>query len=153
MSSAPFFGTVALACAAACVTLIAGHPAAAQTTSREPLALRKIMQDLGRDMEAVTGAISREEWAAIEKLAPRIASHPQPPAGEKLRILSFAGSNAGAFRAHDEHTHDAALALQKAAAAGDGRSVIAAFGTLQNSCLACHQAFRSSFVSHFYGTR
>lgn len=153
MSSAPFLGAVALACAAACVTLIAGPPAAAQTTPGEPLALRKIMQDLGRDMEAVTGAISREDWAAIEKLAPRIASHPQPPAGEKLRILAHVGSNASAFRAHDERTHDAAVALQKAAAAGDGKSVIAAFGAVQNSCFACHQAFRPSFVKHFYGTR
>ena len=153
MRSAPSWRAAAFAWVAACASLAASLPAAAQNTSSEPLALRKIMQDLGRDMEAVTGAVSREDWAAIAKLAPRIAKHPQPPAAEKLRILSFAGSNATAFRSHDERTHDAALALQKAAASGDGRSVIESFATLQNTCLGCHQAFRSSFVEHFYGTR
>ncbi|HEY0824188.1 MAG TPA: cytochrome c, partial [Ramlibacter sp.] len=151
MPSAPSWRAAALACAAACATLAAGLPAAAQNAPPEPLALRKIMRDLGHDMEAVSGAISREDWTAIAKLAPRIASHPQPPAGEKLRILSFAGSNASAFRAHDQRTHDAALALQEAAARADGKGVIAAFATLQNTCLACHQAFRPSFVEHFYG--
>lgn len=153
MRSAPFWREAAFACVTACASLAACLPAAAQNGPSEPLALRKIMQDLGHDMEAVTGAISREDWAAIARLAPRIARHPQPPAGEKLRILAFAGSNAGAFRAHDERTHDAAVALQKAAAHGDGASVIATFATLQNTCLACHQAFRSSFVEHFHGTR
>lgn len=153
MPSKPFWRAAAFACAAACAFLAVGLPAAAQTPSPEPLALRKIMQGLGRDMEAVTGAISREDWTAVAKLAPRIAKHAQPPAGEKLRILAFAGSNASAFRAHDERTHDAALALHKAAVEGDGRSVIASFATLQSTCLACHQAFRSSFVEHFYGTR
>lgn len=152
MSSAPFHGPVALACAAGCVTLIAGNTDGAQPTSGMPLSLRRIMQDLGRDMAAATGTICHEDWAAVEKLASRIASHPQPPVGEKLRIQAYAGRNASAFRAHDERTHDAAIALQKAAVAGEGKSVIAAFGTLQNICLACHQAFRSSFVEHFYGT-
>lgn len=132
---------------------LASFPAAAQSASPQPLALRKIMQDLGRDMEAVSGAISREDWSAITKLAPRIANHPQPPASEKLRILAFAGSDAGAFRSHDGRTHDAALALEKASASRDGKSVIAAYATLQGACLGCHQAFRSSFVEHFYGTR
>ncbi len=154
MPSTPFLRSAALAVmAAAGMTLVASFPAAAQDAPSEPLALRKIMRDMGRDMEAVTRAISAEDWDAIAALAPRLADHPQPPPGEKVRILTFLGGKAADFRAHDQRVHDAALALQKAAAGREGASVIGAFATLQGACLGCHQAFRPSFVEHFHGTR
>ena len=37
--------------------------------------------------------------------------------------------------------------------ARDGQAVIAAFSKTQQSCLACHQSFRQSFVEQFYGSR
>ncbi len=119
----------------------------------KPLALRKIMQDLGKNMQGVTDGISREDWEMVRKIAPLIADHPQPPLVEKMRILSFVGADAGKFKGYDEKTHQAARALEEAAARSDGKSVIAAFANLQNSCLACHQSFRKPFVEHFYGQR
>jgi cytochrome c556 len=119
----------------------------------KPLELRRIMQELGKNMQAVTDGISREDWALVARIAPQIAEHPQPPAGEKMRIMAFIGADMGKFKGHDEKTHQAAQALEQAATRSDGQSVISSFATLQNSCLACHQSFRKPFVEHFYGQR
>lgn len=123
------------------------------TDKTKPLALRKIMQDMGKNMQGIADGISREDWEMVGKLAPLIADHPQPPLAEKLRILSFVGTDTGKFKGHDEKTHQAAQALEQAAARSDGPAVIASFATLQNSCLACHQSFRKPFMEHFYGQR
>ena len=40
---------------------------------RQPLELRKIMQELGEEMQLVAGAISREDWDAVIEAAPKIA--------------------------------------------------------------------------------
>lgn len=117
----------------------------------KPLALRKIMQDLGESMQTVTDGISREDWQLVLSEAPLIANYPQPPLTEKVRLLRFAGSNVARFKGHDKRTREAAQQLESAAASGDGLSVIASFATLQKSCLACHQDFRKEFVQHFYG--
>ena len=119
----------------------------------KPLALHKIMQDLAMDMQAVTDGISREDWALVAKIAPRIADHPQPPLAEKMRILSFIGSDAGKFKGHEAKNHRAGLELKRAAERQDRPAVISAFATLQNGCLACHQSFRKSFQEHFYEQR
>lgn len=119
----------------------------------KPLALRKIMQDMGKNMQGITDGISSEDWEMVAKLAPLIADHPQPPMAEKLRILSFLATDAGKFKRHDETTHQAAQALEQAAASSDGKAVIQSFARVQESCLGCHQAFRKPFVEHFYGAR
>jgi len=89
----------------------------------------------------------------VAKIAPWIAEHPQPPLGEKMRVLAFIGTDASKFESHDEITHQAARALEQVAARNDGQGVIAVFANLQNGCLACHQSFRKPFVEHFYGQR
>lgn len=122
-----------------------------QAWAAEPLELRRIMQELGRNMQAVTDGISREDWGRVAEIAPRIATHPKPPLGEKMRILAFAGSDAGRYKRFDEQTHQAAMALEQAARRADGQAVIASFASLQTSCLSCHQGFRKPFVEHFYG--
>ena len=129
------------------------HAWADANAGTEPLQLRRIMQELGKNMQAVTDGISREDWRLVAETAPRIAEHPQPPLAEKVRILAFAGSDAGRFRRFDEQTHQAARTVEQAAKQGDGQAVITAFATLQNGCLACHQSFRKPFVENFYGRR
>ena len=124
---------------------------AEKSTEIKPLELRKIMQELGKDMQAITDAISYEDWAGVANIAPRIAEHPEPSAIEKMRILTLIGTDAGKFESHDEITHLAALALEQVALRSEGLGVIAAFANLQNGCLACHQSFRKPFVEHFYG--
>lgn len=126
---------------------------AGDATQVEPLALRKIMQELGRKMQAITGAISQEDWALVAKLAPKIAAHPEPPLTEKMRILTYLSADAVKFRKFDAQTHEAALAMKQAAASSDGKTVIQSFARVQESCLGCHQAFRKPFVEHFYGAR
>ncbi len=128
--------------------LLAGVTPDANTT--EPLALRKIMSDLGKNMQTITDGISREDWKLVKKAASQIADHPQPPFVESIQILSFVGSNVSLFKDHDNKTHNAAIALGKAATEKDGYKVITAFSILQNTCLTCHQNFRKSFQEHFY---
>ena len=118
-----------------------------------PMALSRIMQDLGTDMQGIAGSIAREDWAAVAERASRIADHPQPPLAEKLRILAFVGKDTGRFRGHDKQTHEAAQQLQRVAMRRDGAAVITAFASLQSSCLACHQNFRQPFQEHFHAQR
>lgn len=134
-------------------TMIASSPPtlAAGEDRVEALELRLIMQALGKEMQVVTDAISREDWLRVADTAPRIADHPQPPFGEKLRILTFIGSDVSRFKRLDKQTNQAAKKLEQAAMRGDGQAIIASFAALQNSCLACHQNFRKPFVEHFYG--
>lgn len=142
--------TIALSVALA--TAAAGLGAQSAEAAK-PMALRSVMEKLGRDMQAVTGAISKEEWTLVAELAPKIAKHAEPPLGEKMRILGWLGTDAGKFRGIDGQVQGAASAMGDAARRGDGQAVIAAFSKTQQSCLACHQSFRRSFVEQFYGSR
>lgn len=117
------------------------------------LALRKIMKELGANMQTAVDGISKEDWKLVEKTAPLIADHPQPPIGEKLRIIAFMGSDMGRFKGYDEKVHEAAATLGKAASSGDGEAVIEAFRDIQKACYSCHREFRQGFVKHFYGSR
>src|SRR5260370_16204737 len=62
------FGTITLTVTACLLLWGFQLPAwAGDATQVEPLALRKIMQELGRNMQAITGAISQEEWRSEER--------------------------------------------------------------------------------------
>jgi len=121
--------------------------------SLKPLALRTIMQDMGKNMQTMTDGIARSDWKLVEKAAAQVADHPQPPAEEKLRIIAFIGAEMGRFKGYDSEANDHALAAGVAAKAGDGKAVIRAFGQLQTSCLSCHTTFREPFAAHFYGKK
>jgi hypothetical protein len=125
----------------------------AQTTRADdapkPMVLRGVMQQLDRDMQAVTAAIAREDWPKVAELAPKIGNHPVPPLGEKLRILAWLGTDAGKFRSFDTGVREASAAMGEAATRGDGQAAIAGFAKVQQACLGCHQAFRKPFVEHF----
>jgi cytochrome c556 len=154
MKNQPFSAQIFVITAASVISFgICTQALAENTTGVKPLELRKIMQELGKDMQVITDAISHEDWARVANIAPRIAEHPEPSAIEKMRILTLIGTDAGKFESHDEITHLAARALEKVALRRDGLGVIAAFANLQNGCLACHQSFRNPFVEHFYGHR
>lgn len=118
----------------------------------KPMKLRTIMESLGRDMEAITRAISTEDWAEVTRLASEIANHPEPPISEKKRILTWLGEDAGKFRSLDMQVQEAATIMEEAAKKGDGKDVIAAFSKTQQHCLACHQNFRQPFIKQFYQT-
>lgn len=134
--------------ASSCLLLAANGAQAA-----EPLALQKVMMDLGRNMQTITAGISLEDWELVEITAPLVADHPQPSFSEKMRIIGFLGTNMGKFKAHDGETHEQAQAAGKAAKAKDGPGVILAFQKLQASCYNCHSEFRRPFVEHFYGKK
>ncbi|MEO6976013.1 MAG: cytochrome C [Gallionella sp.] len=119
--------------------------------AEEPLELRKVMKGLGKNMQIVTDGISREDWALVESTSHLIAEHPQPPLAERVRIMSFMGTNMGKFKGFDGQTHESANEMVMAAREKNGQKVISIFQKLQSSCLACHQAFRSAFVENFYG--
>jgi cytochrome c556 len=119
----------------------------------EPLALQKVMKDLGINMQVITDGISRGDWDLVEKTASLVADHPRPPLSEKMRIIRFVGTDMSKFKAFDGETHDQAQAVARAAKAKDGPGVILAFQKLQTSCYNCHSEFRKPFIEHFYGAR
>ncbi len=59
-----------------------------------PMALRSAMAKLGRDMQAVAGGISTEDWTLVARLAPDIARHP----GRDTRGRPIARVNETALR-------------------------------------------------------
>jgi cytochrome c556 len=144
---------IAVLTLAATLALTAANDSAIAEPAAEPLALRKVMKELGSNMQAVTDGISREDWMLIEKTAPLIAEHPQPPLLEKMRIMSFMGGNMARFKAYDGETHQAAMTLGQAAKGKDAPAAIAAFQVLQTACHACHRDFRKPFLQHFYEER
>ncbi len=71
------FGTITLTVTACLLLWGFQLPAwAGDATQVEPLALRKIMQELGRNMQAITGAISQEEWVQVVQLAQKLLHTP-----------------------------------------------------------------------------
>lgn len=139
-----------LAAVLAAITLFSMMPAA---QAAEPLALQGVMRDLGKHMQTITGAIAYEDWELVARTAPLVAKHPEPSLAEKARIASFMGGNMLKFKGFDMQTHEAAHEMEHAANMENGEQVIAAFQKVQTSCLGCHQAFRASFVEHFYGNK
>lgn len=134
--------------ASACLVL-----ATTGVQAAEPLALQKVMKDLGINMQVIADGISRGDWDLVEKTASLVADHPRPPLSEKMRIISFVGTDMGKFKAFDGETQDQAQAVARAAKVKDGSGVILAFQKLQTSCYNCHSEFRKPFVEHFYGAR
>jgi hypothetical protein len=76
------------------------------------------MKSLGRDMQTITDAISKEDWATVAETAPKIAHHSEPSPSETKLISEWLGSNSELFEALDEHTHEAARGVRKAAESG-----------------------------------
>jgi len=135
--------------------LATNNPMAAEVTpdSREPLVLRTIMREMGKEMANIVEAISREEWAQVEASALRIANHPRPPMNERMKIMALFGKEMAKFKNYDSRTHDTARELGKMAAQQRDSAVISTFATLQSTCLECHKHFRKPVQEHFYGKK
>jgi len=151
MKPLPPYRLVAPLVASALLAALATIPNAQGADALAPMALRGVMARLGTDMQAVTGAISVEDWAQVARLAPQIASHAEPPPAEKARIIGWLGANAAKFRGFDQAVHEAAHEMGAAAAREDGPAVIAQFAKVQQGCLDCHRNFRKPFIEQFYG--
>jgi hypothetical protein len=122
-------------------------------TDIPPLALRKIMQDMDKNMHIMADAISQKDWPVVERIAPLIADHRQPPLIEKIRIMGFVGTSIGKYKAYDGSVVEQAQAVGKAAKFNDAQGTELMFRTLQASCDSCHNEFQKSFLTHFYGKK
>ena len=145
------FRRIAVTAVATGVLLLSASWIASADSTRQTAGfpvLRTIMRDMGQNMQVIADAISREDWALVARTAPLLTDRPQPSMAEKVRLLGFLGTDAGAFRGYDKKTRQAAQALELAAMRGDGEASIAAFATLEAGCLGCHRDFRQSFVEH-----
>jgi len=143
---------IAVTAVAAGMFLLSASWSAAAGGTRQPSGfpvLRTIMRDMGKNMQVIADAISREDWARVARTAPLLADRPQPSMAEKIRLLGFLGTNAAAFRGYDKQTRHAVRALELAAMRRDGNAVISAFARLDGSCLGCHRDFRKPFLEAF----
>lgn len=123
------------------------------STDTPPLALRKIMQDMEKNMNIMADAISQKNWPLLARIAPLIADHRQPPFFEKMRIMGFVGTSIGKYKAYDGSVVEQAQAIGKAAKSNDVQGTELMFRTLQASCDSCHNEFQKPFVAHFYGKK
>lgn len=122
-------------------------------TDTPPLALRKIMQDMDKNMHSMADAISQKDWPLVERIAPLIADHRQPPFFEKMRIMGFVGTSFSKYKAYDGSVVEQAQTIGKAAKSNDVQGTELMFRTLQASCDSCHNEFQKHFVAHFYGKK
>jgi len=90
------------------------HAGTVSEQPSEPLVLKKIMQDMGENMQVIVDGISREDWELVEKTTPLIANHPQPLMEERVKVLSFINKDASKFKSYDGKTHESAVALGEA---------------------------------------
>ena len=121
-----------------------------ETPPKNAMVLRQIMQELDNNMQLTNHAISREDWDVVAKTALLIAEHPEPPFGEKLRIMMFFGRDISRLKQLDGQTHQAAKNLATEAKTGNRQNIMRSFNTLEQSCTNCHQQFKNAFVKHFY---
>lgn len=142
--------SVAIGLSSISLQLSAADTLVDEQSDAEPMALRLIMQDLELNMQRIASAIIREDLATVAEISPLVADHEQPPMSEKMRILSFMGSDAGAFKSLDGVTHDTAMMLKEVAENEDSDAVIKTYAELLQSCVACHKKFKQPFVAHFY---
>ncbi len=121
-------------------------------TDTPPLALRKIMQGMDKNMHIMADAISQKDWPLVERIAPLIADHRQPPFIEKMRIMAFVGTSISKYKAYDGSVAEHAQAVGKAAKSNDVQGAELMYRTLQASCDSCHNEFQKPFVAHFYNS-
>lgn len=132
------------------ITTLGAMVWAGNSTDTPALALRKIMQDLDKNMQLMAAGISREDWPLVGEIALQIAEHRLPPFSEKIRIMGFVGTSIGKYKAYDGSIYEQAQAVGKAAKSSDGHGARLMFRQLLTSCDNCHSEFRKSFVAHFY---
>lgn len=144
---------IALGAIGTLTAMIGAMTWADDSTATPPLVLRKIMQDMDKNMHIMANAISQKDWLLVERIAPLIADHRQPPLIEKMRIMGFVGSSIGKYKAYDGSIYKHAQAVGKAAKSNDVQGTELMFRTLQASCDSCHNEFQKSFVAHFYGKK
>ena len=118
----------------------------------EPLVLRSVMAQMQADTQAGGDAIARQDWASAASHADKLAHHPEPPALEKVRILTWLLTDAMTFRNYDLQVKSAAAQLRTAAQQQDGVAAARDLARMQQSCDGCHNSYRAKFLAHFYGT-
>ena len=126
---------------------------AGDSTETPPLALRKIMQDMDKNMHMMADAISQKNLPLVARISPLIADHRQPPFIEKMRIIGFVSTSISKYKAYDGSVVEHAQAVGKAANSNDIQGTELMFRALQASCDSCHNEFQKSFVAHFYGKK
>ena len=144
---------IAMAAIGTLMAMIGAMTWADDGTDTPPLALRKIMQDMDKNMHSMADAISQKDWPLVEKIAPLIADHRQPPFFEKMRIMGFVGTSVSKYKAYDRSVVEQAQSIGKAAKSNDVQGTELLFRTLQASCDSCHNEFQKPFVAHFYGKK
>lgn len=121
-------------------------------SAAEPLVLRSVMAQMQADTQAAGDAIARQDWASAASHADKLAHHPEPPALEKVRILTWLLTDAMTFRNYDLQVKSAAAQLRTAAQQQDGVAAARDLARMQQSCDGCHNSYRAKFLAHFYGT-
>lgn len=106
--------------------------------------LVEIMQQLETDMERVAHGVWIAEFDSIVAGGQAIADHPQVGPDERTEIMDILGERGAGFREADMAVHNTALELTERAHAEDLPGVLETLSRLQEQCVACHVAYRST---------
>ncbi len=113
--------------------------------------LRRIMRDLGSDYAALNDAILKEDFALAAEAAGRIARHPRPGMGERMRLMRALGDEIRGFKAADRKVHKLALEVEDAAKRRDMKALIERQSRMLGACMACHVGYRARVVEILRG--
>lgn len=113
--------------------------------------LQVTMQQLDANTRAAGEAIAAKNWPRVAELADQLNHHVEPPLGQKLRVMLWLRTQAPTFRGYDGKLRAAAVAMGKAAKAGDAAAVSADYANLQAACSGCHEKYQAAYIAHFHG--
>jgi len=105
--------------------------------------IKKMMQQLSKDLAQAQTAMLIEDTATLEKAAMAVADHPMAPLTERMKVMATLLTDMSDFKGWDEKTHESAKALAQAARAKDQKAQAIAYTGIIEGCMGCHANFRA----------
>ena len=105
--------------------------------------LQIVMQNLLQDTQDIVRGMMLEDYTIISEAADRIAAHPAPGLGIKIKLMRTMGGELFKFKALDGAVHDRAVSIRKASRVKDMGLITIEYNRLLNGCQSCHTQFKT----------
>ena len=128
---------------AALSLLLAGGVASAEPPPLDAPEFLEGMRQLEQELNLLQAGWLRNDYDSVRLAAEAIAESPDPPLGERRRIMQRAGAAVGAVSAAHGHLREAAGELAEAAAHADDEAILRHHQRMLQTCIGCHALFRS----------
>ena len=105
--------------------------------------LKKIMQGLRVDTNAIAEGLLTDDFEKVIIGANNIANHAQIPSEQIQLVAAELGAEMPAFKQMDIQVHDLSVAIAAAAKEEDRARAIADYYRMLNGCFDCHAAYKT----------